>query len=99
MAEHVENGETDDMPTEELIRELCVKVVESLNLEDVDPAGIDPNEPLFDEGLGLDSIDALELVVMLEKDYGIALKDIEVTKKAFASIRAMATFVEENLNS
>ena len=87
------------MPAEELMKELGVKIVETLSLEDVDPGSIAPDDPLFEEGLGLDSIDALELVVMLEKEYGIALKDIEVTKTAFASIRALATFVEENINS
>ena len=81
------------------IEELKIKVIEALNLEDVTPADITPDEPLFGEGLGLDSIDALELVVMLEKDYGIVIKDIEVTKQAFASIRALAAFVSERIDA
>lgn len=84
------------MSIEERIEEVKVKIIAALNLEDLSPKDIDPDAPLFQEGLGLDSIDALELVVMLEKDYKIAVKDIEVTKKAFASVRALATFVEEN---
>lgn len=87
------------MSIEELIEELKVKVVEALNLEDIAPEDIDPDQSLFDEGLGLDSIDALEIVVMLEKDYGIAIKETEVTKQAFASIRSLATFVSENVDS
>ena len=84
------------MSIDERIADLKIKIIAALNLEDVKPADIDPDAPLFQEGLGLDSIDALELVVMLEKEYGIAVKDIEVTKKAFASVRALAGFVAEN---
>ena len=84
------------MSTEELIQELKANIIEVLNLEDVPPEQINSDEPLFEEGLGLDSIDALEMVVMLEKSYGIAVQDIEETKKAFASISALAAFVAEN---
>jgi acyl carrier protein len=84
------------MSTEELIQELKDKVIDVLSLEDVTADSIASDEPLFDDGLGLDSIDALELVVMLEKVYGITVQDIEVTKKAFASMSALATFVAEN---
>ena len=78
-----------------LIEELKRRIVESLGLE-TDPAGIDPDAPLFGpEGLGLDSIDALELVVMLEKRYGIKLTQMQAAKAAFASVRALARLVLE----
>ncbi|MEI6148005.1 MAG: phosphopantetheine-binding protein [bacterium] len=84
------------MSIEEQIEDLKVKIIAALDLEDVTPGDIDPDAPLFQEGLGLDSIDALELVVMLEKEYKISVKDMEVTKKAFASVRALALFVTEH---
>lgn len=69
-------------------------IVETLNLQDVNPAEIANDEPLFGGGLDLDSIDALELVVMIEKQYGIVIKDREVAREAFASINALVAFVE-----
>ena len=87
------------MSIEERIEDLKIKIIAALDLEDVTPGDIDPDAPLFQEGLGLDSIDALELVVMLEKGYGISVKDMEVTKKAFASVRALAIFVSEHQHS
>jgi len=81
---------------EELIRELKGHIVESLRLEDVAPEGIDADALLFGEGLGLDSIDALELVVMLEKHYGIQIADMEVGRKAFVSVRSLAEFIARN---
>ena len=60
---------------DELILELKQKIVEALNLEDVKPEDIDENAALFGDGLGLDSIDALELIVLLDKTYGIRLAD------------------------
>lgn len=73
--------------------ELKAKIIESLKLQDVTPDQIVDDAPLFGEGLGLDSIDALELVVMLEKHYGIVIKDIEEGRPAFRSVRALADFV------
>lgn len=84
------------MSTEELVQELKAKIIAALNLEDIIPDDIDQDKPLFEDGLGLDSIDALEMVVMLEKDYGITVEDIEVTKQAFASVSALAAYVAEN---
>ncbi len=81
---------------EQLTEQLKLQIIEALNLEDVSPADIDPTDPLFGEGLGLDSIDALELVVMTEKHHGIRITDMEVGRKAFASINALAQFIEEN---
>ena len=75
--------------------ELKAKIIESLNLQDITPEQIGNDAPLFGAGgLELDSIDALELVVMLEKNYGIVIKDIEESRPAFKSVRALAAFVQ-----
>ncbi len=71
-------------------------IIRAANLEDVTPAGIDDAQPLFVEGLGLDSIDALELSVALEANFGINIADSETAKTAFASIDALAAFVAEH---
>lgn len=81
---------------EELIIELKKQIIEVLNLEDVQPEDIDNEAPLFGEGLGLDSIDALELIVMMEKVYGIKIKDPSAGKEIFKSINTMAEFVKAN---
>jgi acyl carrier protein len=78
-----------------LVEELKIKIVAALNLQDVKPADINPAEPLFGAGLGLDSIDALELVVMLERDYGLLIQQQEVARAAFASVNALAAFITE----
>ncbi|PHR44600.1 MAG: acyl carrier protein [Fluviicola sp.] len=80
----------------ELKTELKNKIITSLNLEDISVEDINDNDNLFGEGLGLDSIDALELIVMLDKDYGIKLTDPKEGKKIFESIETMAKFIEEN---
>lgn len=74
--------------------ELKTKIIESLRLQDVTADEIDDDAPLFGTGLGLDSIDALELVVMLEKHYGIVIKDIEEGRPAFRSVKTLAEFIE-----
>lgn len=72
-------------------------IIDVLQLEDITPADIDSAAPLFVEGLGLDSIDALELGVALQKRYGITLPaDSEDTRRHFASVRALAALVETN---
>ncbi|WP_312823165.1 phosphopantetheine-binding protein [Epilithonimonas sp.] len=76
--------------------ELKNKIVEVLNLEDVSVEEIKDTDPLFGGGLGLDSIDALELIVLLEKEYGIKLSDPKKGKEIFQSIEVMAKFIEEN---
>lgn len=81
---------------EELIIELKEKIIEVLNLEDILPEDIENDAPLFGEGLGLDSIDALELIVMMEKVYGIKIKDPSAGKEIFKSISTMADFVSKN---
>ena len=72
-------------------------IVERLKLQ-VAPEAIDDNAPLFGEGLGLDSIDALELVVGLEQEFGVAVPDEAVGREAFASINALADFVVKTTN-
>ncbi len=81
---------------ESLKTELKEKIVDVLNLEDVAVADIKDNDPLFGEGLGLDSIDALELIVLLDKDYGIKLIDPKEGKTIFASVETMAAYIEKN---
>ncbi len=77
-----------------LLRELKSRIIESLRLENLTPEQIEDDAPLFGTGLGLDSIDALELVVMLESSYGIVIKDIEEGRPAFKSVRALAEFIQ-----
>ena len=81
---------------EQLILQLKKEIIEVLNLEEVTPEDIDNDAPLFGDGLGLYSIDALELIVMLEKNYGIKLKDPAKGKEIFQSINVMAKYVAEN---
>ena len=77
--------------------ELAQLLVETLNLEEVQAADIDPEAPLFNDGLGLDSIDALELGLALQKRYGVTLAaDSEETRRHFASVRSLAAFVAAN---
>lgn len=78
----------------ELIAKLKQQIVDQLNLADVDPATIDENAPLFGDGLGLDSIDALELILLMQKNYNIKIATAEEGQKIFSSVRAMADFIE-----
>ncbi len=80
----------------DLKQELKQLIVGVLKLEDVTPEEIDAGEPLFGEGLGLDSIDVLELTVAVEKRYGVSIPDETVGQRAFASVDALASFVEEH---
>jgi len=75
-------------------QELKTKIIELFELDDVTPDEIGDDQPLFGPALGLDSIDALELVVLLERDYGIVIKDIEAGRPAFQSVRTLAAFIE-----
>jgi len=81
---------------EALKQELKENIIEQLNLEDISVAEIGDNDPLFGDGLGLDSIDALELIVMLDKDYGIKLTDPKEGKTIFESIEVMANYISAN---
>lgn len=79
---------------EEEIKDL---IITTMSLEDIAPADIDATAPLFNEGLGLDSIDALELGLALQKRYGLSLAaDSEETRKHFASVRTLSSFVAAN---
>jgi acyl carrier protein len=81
-------------PSDDLENEIRHLIVTTLNLEGVEPAAIDVGEPLFDGGLGLDSIDALEIGVALRKRYGITIKGATPEVKAyFRDVRSLATFV------
>ena len=89
----------DIVDNPEALQEYLKKmIIETLNLEEVTPEGIDNDAPLFREGLGLDSIDALELVVAIEKIFNIIIEDEDVGKRAFASINALARFIQEEYN-
>ena len=82
---------------EELIEKLKNELIEALNLEDITPADIDNEAPLFgDEGLGLDSIDALEIILILERNYGIKVEKPNEGKQIFYSIRTLADFITAN---
>lgn len=81
---------------DKLIEELKQELITTLNLEDLSPSDIDPDSNIFGEGLGLDSIDALELIVLMEKKYGIKLKDASEGKAIFQSIRTMAEYINKN---
>lgn len=78
---------------EELISDLKEQIIKTLNLEDITGEDIDNDAPLFGDGLGLDSIDALELIVLLEKRYGIKLSDPAEGKAIFKSINTMAEYI------
>jgi acyl carrier protein len=81
---------------EALKLELKEKIIDVLNLEDISVADVNDNDALFGEGLGLDSIDALELIVLLDKDYGIKLVDPKEGKAIFQSIETMASYIAAN---
>jgi len=81
---------------DELLGELRIKIIETLNLIDVAPENIEADEPLVGGHLGIDSIDVLELVMMIEKDYAVKIDNKDVGAKVFASLRSMAGYIREN---
>ena len=81
---------------DELIYTLKQQIIEALNLEDMKPEDINENDSLFGEGLSLDSIDALELIVLMEKNYGIKLQDPSMGKEIFKSVTTMADYISKN---
>ena len=82
-------------PTNNLIEKIKQLIITRLKLVDMTPEMIESEAPLFGEGLGLDSIDALELVLGLEKEFGVIIPDAEVGKKVFQSVKTMAQYVLE----
>lgn len=77
--------------------EVAQLIIDALNLEDVEAEGIDPEEPLFREGLGLDSIDALELALAISRKYGFQLRsDDENNAQIFSSLRALTGHIEQH---
>jgi len=78
----------------ERVEELKVKLIELLNLTDVTPENFDENAQLVGGDLGIDSIDVLEMVVMVEKDYGVVINSQEVGEKVFASLTSLADFIQ-----
>ena len=81
---------------DELVLKLKGEIIEVLNLEEIKPEDIDSDAPLFGDGLGLDSIDALELIVLMEKNYGIKLKDANQSRDIFKSVNSMAAYIEQH---
>jgi acyl carrier protein len=81
------------------IKENLKKIlIEELNLEDLTSEEIEDDAPLFGEGLGLDSLDAVELVVLLEKHFGVEVKNLDEGREAFRSVNTLVAFIEERLN-
>jgi acyl carrier protein len=81
---------------EQLIQKLKEEIIDVLNLSEMKPENIDEKAPLFIDGLGLDSIDALELTVLLEKKYGLKINTAEEGKKVLHSVSSMAEFITSN---
>ena len=82
---------------EQLIQELKLSLIETLNLEDITPEQIETNAPLFGEsGLGLDSIDALEIILILERNYGIRIANPAGGKQIFYSVQTLAEYITAN---
>jgi len=73
--------------------ELKSKLIEGLMLEDIEPSDINDSDALFNEGLGLDSVDAIELVVILDNEYGIKFKNMDETKEVFSSIQVLTDYI------
>jgi acyl carrier protein len=82
--------------TEELMMDVKKLIIARLKLEEIAVEDIDTDAPLFGEGLGLDSIDALELVIGLEKEYGVSIPDAEVGREVFQSVRTIAQYIVDN---
>ena len=78
----------------ELIEKLKRELIEQLSLEDIEPSEIDAMGPIFGDGLGLDSIDALEIIVLLEKEYDIKIRDPKQGKEIMYSVETLAKFIE-----
>ena len=84
------------METETLKLQLKKQIIEFLNLTSLTPDDIKDDEPLFGEGLGLDSIDSLELIVLLHREYGISIKDPKEGRKVLVDINTMMDYIEKH---
>ncbi|MFY9310712.1 MAG: phosphopantetheine-binding protein [Bacteroidia bacterium] len=84
------------MASPELKQELKIKIIEFLNLIDTKPEDIQDDQPLFGEGLGLDSIDSIELIVLLDRTYGIKIKDPKEGRKVLVDINTMVDYIEKH---
>jgi len=84
------------METTELKEQLKRQIIKFLNLTDLTPADIKDDEPLFGDGLGLDSIDSLELIVLLKKEYGIDIRDPREGRKVLVDVATMAEYIQEH---
>jgi len=84
------------METAELKKQLKKQIVEFLNLTSVNPDDIRDDEPLFGEGLGLDSIDSIELIVLLSREYGITIQDPKEGRKVLVDINTIVDYIEKN---
>ncbi len=82
------------METEQLKHNLKQQIISFLNLQDIKPEDIKDDEPLFGVGLGLDSIDSIELIVMLEREYGISIKDPKEGRKVLVDINTMVAYIQ-----
>ena len=81
---------------DEIINQLKSQIITTLKLTDVNPADINPDDALVGGPLGLDSIDTLELLVLLEREYGVTVPDVNAGRKVFGSIRSLAEYIQES---
>ena len=86
------------MEIQEIVKNLKSQIVSQLNLEEIKPEDIDADAPLFGDGLGLDSIDALELIVLLEKNYNVKIENPKDAKAIFTSVKTMADYIVSHSN-
>ncbi len=87
------------MNLETLKQDLKVQIIEALNLQEMKPEDINDDAPLFGEGLGLDSIDSLELMVLLERNYGIRITDAREGRKVLGSVSSMAQYIIDHAST
>ena len=89
-------GVSREIPLQTLIDELKIKTLEILNIQDVRPGDIDSDAPMVGNELGIDSIDILELVTVIERDYGVRIDNKELGRKVFTSFRSLAQYIADN---